>query len=313
MRFTCLLSTALLASVAAANAVDSLAWVSDAGGAVTRDAKHRVVAVDLRASWASDSDLATLAAVPTLSRLDLSETRITDHGLRQLKNAPGIADLNLRYAELITDEGISALKSWKHLARLNLEGTKITDSALQHLSALSSLKALNIGSVQVTDAGLEALTSLTNLEELTLGGDKLTDSGLQPLRQLPGLTFLDLGGVQRSDSGPWSVSFTQPGLEAIATLKVLRSLRLKGTLISARGLDTIKELSQLELLDLHDCSQIGDDAIPTLIAMRTLRFLDLTDTKVSAAGLEKLRRDKPDCRILQAPSTPKHDAGTVEE
>lgn len=313
MRFNHLISISLLSFAAVASTLDSLAWVSDAGGVVTRDARGNVVVVDLRASWAGDSDLASLAALPVLSRLDLSETRITDHGLRQLKNAPAITDLNLRYAELITDQGILAMKGWKHLARLNLEGTKITDSALQQLSALTSLETLNIGSVQVTDAGLEALTSLTNLKELTLGGDKLTDAGLQPLRQLPGLKLLDLGGVQRTDSGPWSVSFTQPGLEAIATLKVLRRLRLDGTLISARGLDTLKRLTQLEVLDLHDCTEIGDDVIPALTAMRTIRWLDVTNTKITATGLEKLRQDRADCHILHAASTPKHDAGMVDE
>lgn len=312
-RFTFLLSFTLLTSAAFASATDSLAWVSGAGGVVTRNPSGRVMSIDLRASWASDSDLATLASLPALTHLDLSETRITDHGLRQLKSAPGIADLNLRYAELITDQGISALKSWKHLARLNLEGTKITDSALQQLSSLSSLEVLNIGSVQVTDAGLEALTSLVNLKELTLGGDKLTDTGLQSLRQLPGLRLLDLGGIQRSDSGPWSVSFTEPGLEAIATLKVLRELRLQGTLIGARGLETIRNLSQLELLDLHDCRQVGDDAVPVLTAMRTLQWIDLTGTSISTTALEKLKKEKPGCRILHAPSASKHDAGMVEE
>jgi Leucine-rich repeat (LRR) protein len=247
-----------------------------------------------------------------MTRLDLSETRITDHGLRQLKSAPAITDLNLRYAELITDQGIAAMKTWKHLTRLNLEGTKITDSALQQISTFTSLEALNIGSVQVTDAGLESLTSLTKLRELTLGGDKLTDAGLQALRQLPGLTMLNLGGVQRTDSGPWFVSLTQPGVEAIATLQALRRLRLQQTLISARGLNTIKGLPHLELLDLHDCGQVGDDALPALAAMPALRVLDLTGTKVSTAGLEKFRRDRPDCRILHAASTPKHETGTVE-
>ena len=312
MRLVFWIPLTLFTTVASAGAPDSLSWIADAGGAVTRDARGQVVAVDLRASWAGDFDLASLAEIPTLSRLDLSQTRIGDHGLRQLKNAPAIADLNLRYAELITDEGISALKTWKHLKRLDIEGTKVTDSALQHLSVLSTLEALNIGYVLVTDAGLEALTSLTHLKELTLGGNKLTDRGLQPLRELPGLTFLDLGGAQRTDSGLWSVSVTQPGLEAIATLKELRHLRLEGTLISARGLETIKGLARLDILDLHDCARIGDDAIPILTAMQTLHSVDLTGTKVSPAGLEKLRRAKPECRVLMAPSSARPEAPTEE-
>ena len=312
MRYALILSVAILSSALSASTAGSLAWITEAGGIVTRDTRGRVIAVDLRASWAGDSDLASLAQASTLRKLDLSETRISDHGLRQLKNATGITDLNLRYAELITDEGISALKNWNHLTRLNLEGTKITDSALQHLSTLTSLEALNIGKIQVTDAGLQAITSLTNLKELTLGGDKLTDAGLQSLRELPGLTLLDLGGTQRQDSGIWSVSFTQPGLESIAGLKYLRCLRLDGTLLSARGLETIKGLSALELLDLHGCVHIGDDAVPILAAMRSMRFLDLTGTHVSASAIEELRRKRPDCRIYFAAAETKPAVASAE-
>ena len=312
MRLAVLVSAALAATAALAAPSNSFGWIADAGGVVTRNAQGQVIAIDLRASWVGDSDLARLAGTPTLTRLDLSQTRISDHGLRQLKNAPAIEELNLRYAELITDEGISALKTWKRLKRLDLEGTKITDSALQHIATLTSLETLNIGHVLVTDAGLEALTSLTNLKELTLGGNKLTDAGLQSLRQLPGLTFLDLGGSQREDSGIWLVSFGQPGLEAIGTLKELRQLRLQGTLISAGGLETLQGLSRLEHLDLHDCARIADDAIPVLAALPSLQSIDLTDTKVTPAGLEKLRRANPRCRVLLAPPTPKREPPTEE-
>lgn len=298
MPFLKLSCTLLLLGIAYAGVQDNLSWIGDVGGAVGRDAEGRVVSVNLRASWVDDSILGGLTKIPSLSVLDLSETRVSDHGLRQLRDAPMITDLNLRYAELITDEGISAFKSWKHLKRLNLAGTKITDNTLQHLSSLTSLESLNIGYVLATDAGLDSLTSLSNLRELTLGGNKLTDAGLQALRQLPSLTYLDLGGAQREDSGLWFVSLTEPGLEAIATLKNLQHLRLGGTLVSARGLGLLHDLSKLEELDLHHCARIGDDAIPILAAIPALRFVDLTGTKVTAAGAAKLRQSKLKCRIV---------------
>ena len=68
----------------------------------------RIVAVDLRSSWVTDSDLRDLAQLPNLATLNLSLTRITDHGMKELKNAPAIADLNLYYAELVTDEIVRA-------------------------------------------------------------------------------------------------------------------------------------------------------------------------------------------------------------
>ena len=76
---------AVLASAAWA-AVDT-GWIEKAGGSVTRDAAGQPVAVDLRASWATDSDMPLLVQLKELKRLDLSLTRISDRGLRRLKSA----------------------------------------------------------------------------------------------------------------------------------------------------------------------------------------------------------------------------------
>ena len=142
-----------------------------------------------------------------------------------LKNAPGIVDLNLHFAEYVTDEGLAAIKSWKKLKRLNIHGTKISDTTLEHISGITTLEYLNIGSAMITDVGLERLSSLTNLKELTIGGNELGDAGLQALRQLPGLTYLDLSGRQGTASNVWTISMSDAGLDAVLTLKELRELR----------------------------------------------------------------------------------------
>ena len=291
---------ALVAIAAAAwlGASDLTSWIADAGGAVTRDRAGQIVAVDLRASWITDSDIPELARLPNLARLDLSLTRISDHGLQQLKDAPAITDLNLYSDELITDAGLSAVKGWKHLKRLSVRGTKITDTTLQHLSGINSLESLDAGYAQITDVGLDLLTPLTNLKELTIGGNKLTDAGLQPLRQLPGLIYLDLSGEQRTDSGLWSVSLTEPGLDAIATMKNLRHLRLNGTLVSARGLERLVHLNNLEWLDLEGCKRIGDDVAPLLASFRALHRVDLAGTQVTDKGIAAIQHANPGCKIL---------------
>jgi Leucine-rich repeat (LRR) protein len=293
MRFV-VIALCLAGSLRAAVPID---WIAEAGGTATVD-RGQVVSVDLRASWVTDSDIARLAALPGLSWLDLSLTRITDHGLQQLKGAPGITDLNLCYAELITDAGLSAVKGWKHLKRLNVRGTKVTDTTLQHLSSVTALESLDIGFAQITDVGLDMMTSLPNLKELTIGGNKLTDVGLQPLRQLPGLAYLDLGGSQRTDSGLWSVSLSESGLDAIATLKKLRRLRLNGTIVSARLLERLQGLPALAWLDLENCKRIGDDAVPLFVSLRSIRVLDLTGTTITGKGITELRHAKPECRLV---------------
>jgi Leucine-rich repeat (LRR) protein len=279
-------------------AADPSAWIEAAGGVVTRDSAGQISGVDLRSSWVTDSDLAELAALPALTQLDLSMTRITDRGLLELKQASHIADLSLWYAEMVTDQGLAVLKDWKGLKRLNLRGTKITDSTLHFLNGFTSLEALDIGFSQVTDSGLGQLTALSNLKELSLGGNKLTDAGLQALRQMPALTSLDVSGAQRTDSGLWSVSLTASGLDAIATLKELRHLRLNGIAISERGLEKLKGLSKLERLDLQACTRIGDDALPLLEALPALKIVDLSSTGMSAKAQADLRKAKPGIQVV---------------
>ncbi len=278
--------------------VDNGDWITEAGGTVTRDRAGRITGVDLRASWVTDSDLSQLAAMPYLTNLDLSQTRITDLGLQQLKAAPGIIELNLYYAEQITDEGMAAVKGWKKLRRINLRGTKVTDTTLEHLANVTTLEAIDVGFAQITDVGLDRLTPLVNLKELVIGGNKLTDIGLQALRQLPSLTHLSLGGSQRTDSGLWTISLTEQGLDSIITLKDLRELRLDGMPVTVRWLEKLKTLTKLERLSLQGCKRVGDDAAPVLSAWSALRILDLKGTAVTEKGLAELHRAKPAAQIF---------------
>src|SRR5436305_2173198 len=270
-------------------------WVVDAGGAVIRDATGKVTGVDLRASWVTDTDLRKLMLLPDLTYLDLSLTRITDQGMQEIRNLPGIVELNLHFAEYVTDEGLAAIKGWKRLKRLNVHGTKISDTTLEHISGIATLESVNVGSAMLTDVGLERLTTLPNLKELTMGGNELGDAGLQALRQIPTLTYLDLSGRQGTDSNVWAIAMSDVGLEAVLTLKELRELRFGCTSIgvgiegnkfaevSAMSvtpdwLERMRSLKKLEKLKLQGCDRVNDDSIQTLIGMPALREVDLKGT-----------------------------------
>jgi internalin A len=209
-----------------------------------------------------------------------------------------VVDLDLRYAEQITDEGISALKGWKRLERLNLRGTKITDTTLEHLAGIPTLESIDIGFAQFTDSGLQNLALLPRLRELSIGGNKLTDVGMQFLRQLPGLTYLDVSGAQRTDSGLWSVSMTETSMESIATLQNLHELRLGGAPVSSRWLEKLKGLKKLERLSLQDSRRLGDDAAPLLATFASLRWLDLNGTAMTEKGVAQLEAQLPQCKIV---------------
>jgi len=288
----CMLAVLATGVLAAASAGVSTDWIIQEGGAIDGDS------VSLRAAWATDSDMPLLAHMPALRKLDLSLTRISDLGLRALRPAPSITDLNLSFAEQIGDEGASAVRNWKHLRRLNLRGTKITDATLEMLAGVQSLESLDVGFAQLTDVGPEHLTALNNLRELAIGGNKLTASGLEFLREMPHLTYLDLSGAQRTDSGLWSITLTSQGVAAIATVADLSELNLAGTAISGNGLKTLEPLPKLSRLTLQGCKRVGHDAAPVLSSWSGLRWLDLSGTSLTAEDIAGIRKALPECTIL---------------
>lgn len=293
-------------------------WIETLGGSVTRDGGGRITGVDLRATWVTDTDLRKLSRYPALSTLDLSLTHITDQGMLELKNLPAIVELNLCFAEYVTDEGLGAIKGWKKLRKLNLRGTKISDMTLEHISGLTALESLNVSSALVTDIGLERLSSLPNLKELAIGGNELGDAGLQSLRQLPGLTFLDLSGRQGTDSNVWTISMSEKGLEALLTLKNLRELRFgctslgvgsEGTRfatvaamsVTEAWLEQLKSLPRLERLQLQGCDRVSDNAAALLGRFPMLTEIDLKGTAVTGKGVAVLRAAKPKANIHHGP------------
>jgi hypothetical protein len=57
-------------------------------------------------------------------------------------------------------------------------------------------------------------------------------------------------------------------------------------------------LTKLEKLSLWDAQRTGDDALAPLAAMKQLRWLDLSGTQVTPAGVAKLKAANPRCEVL---------------
>jgi internalin A len=279
------------------------------GGKVERDSAGRVVAVNLRGSWISDVEMMDLARMPDLERLDLSHTRITDEGMLNLKPAPKIRELKLYYSEWITDQGMTAIKEWKHLKRLDLRGTRISDGTLEVVGNLTGLEALDIAQTEVTDVGLENLITLVNLKELALGRGRLSNAGLVALRLLPTLTVLDLSGAKATapdaPGGRGAGSgVPEETLKAMQELKDLRVLYLGYVDISPAGLHTLSSLEKVERLGLQGCSRVDDAALKELARWKSLKYLDVQETKVTEKGLAELRKARPGIKILSGGTPP---------
>jgi Leucine-rich repeat (LRR) protein len=288
-------------------AASGLDWVDGLGGRIDRDAGGDIIGVHLRGTWVSDTELLDLARLPRLERLDLSHTRISDEGLLHLKPARQIKDLNLYYAEQITDQGISAIREWKQLKRLNMRGTRVSDGGLAIVGSLTQLEALDIAFTEFTDNGLDALVPLTQLKELAIGRSKLGKNALEVLRLLPTLESLDLGGPRPGAGGLRDKEGTPMPDDlprAISGLNQLRALKLSYSQIGADGLRILSALDHVERLALEGSPRVDDQALAELAKWKSLRFLDVQATKVTPQGVAALEKGKPGIVVLSGPFAP---------
>jgi len=299
--------TVLLLAIAPALFASDLTWVDGLGGRIERDAAGDVIAVHLARTWIDDIELLDLARLPKLTRLDLSHTRITDEGLLHLAAATQIQDLNLFYAEQITDQGMNAIKGWKNLKRINLRGTQVSDGTLAIVGSMTGLESLDVAYTEITDNGLDALVPLTRLQELSLGRTKLSDNALEVLRLLTTLQYLDLGGPHSGakglrDTGGAPLPDAVP--RAIASLQQLRVLKLAYSRIGADGLRILSSLDQVEKLALEGCGLVDDQALAELAHWKSLKYLDVQATKVTPQGVAALEKAKLGLKILSDPFPP---------
>jgi hypothetical protein len=292
----------LLPSARALWAATDSSWILKLGGLVERDRGSDVVAVNLAGRWLNDSEMIDLAALPKLERLDLSHTRISDEGLLHLRPARQIQELNLLYAEQITDQGMNAIRDWRALKVLNVRGTRITDGTLAIASRLTQLDSLDIAATAVTENGLAGLIPLVHLKHLALGQNRLNDNALEVLRFLQTLESLDLGGprgVNRNARRERSTGLAAPLVNAIGELKPLRVLKLGHTPVGAEELRKwAPALVNVEKLDLSNCTRIDDAALQELGQWRAIKYLDVQETAVSQSGIDNLRKQKPSLKIL---------------
>jgi Leucine-rich repeat (LRR) protein len=302
----------LLSASALLCAADGTEWIASLGGRVQRDTTGNVVAVNLRGAWVDDVEMIDVARLPKLERLDLSHTRITDEGMLNLKPATGIRDLNLYYSEWITDQGMTAIKNWKMLKRLNVRGTRIANGTLEIVSHMPQLEALDVSNTQITDNGLDLLIAMTGLKELALGRSRVGEGDLGFLRMLPSLTSLDLSGARPTPPdmggaggrGAGAVpTMPQSTIRAMAELKNLRVLKLGFSGISANDLKALSVLENVEKLGLEECPRVDDTAAAELANWKSLKYLDVQDTKVTAKGLAELRKAKPGLVVVATPET----------
>jgi internalin A len=279
-------------------------WITRLGGRIERDGSGEVTAIHLANTWINDTEMLDLPAYEKLQRLDLSHTRISDEGLLRLRPARNIRELELLYAEQITDLGMTAIKGWRNLKKLNVRGTRIADETLGILGELRQIEWLDIANTGVTDNGLENLAPLTNLKHLGMGRSRVSDAAAGVIRILSTLESIDLGGPRgtaRNQRNRGIGPLPSGLVSALTELKELRVIKLGHSEADADSLRKLTTLPNVEKLGLEGCQAVDDKALEVLAGWKRLQFLDVQETKVTAKGVATFRSLRPQAKVLAGP------------
>jgi serine/threonine protein kinase len=221
-----------------------------------------------------DAGLTYLAHCDHLTYLNLDEAPLDDAGLTRLKGCKKLTYLNLGHT-WVTDVGLANLRDCKDLGHLNLDRTAVGDAGLVYIKDAQKLLVLELRATQVTDAGLVHLKRCTSLTELSLQGSPVGDAGLAHLKDCKKLQRLDLANT------------------------------LQNTRVSDAGLAYVKDLESLQSLALAGNEGVTDAGLARLKDCKNLTELAVKKTKVTALGIDELRKNLPRCKI-------EWDGGVIE-
>jgi len=133
----------------------------------------------------------------------------------------------------------------------------------------------------ISDSGVERLAAVDTITRIALNNSAIGDDGLRHLARMPQLEELELGG--------WRSPITDRGMEAIANLPRLRTIRMCWTQrVTDAGYANLEFCDQLETVDLLG-TQAGDGMIAALGGKPRLRYLK-TGRGVTDAGIRQLHR-----------------------
>jgi len=215
-----------------------------------------------------------------LKELLCNGTSVNDRVIRVLPRvAPKLNVLSLNSCPL-TDAGIASLGLLNRLSSISLEDTAVGNEGLVALSGCP-LEHLNINHARhVTDSGIARFAArCKGLQSLEADTRCITDDGMEAIGMLTRLHRLDLFGAQVSDNG----------VKHLQALAALEHLELCSGMLSDIACGVIGDsMLKLEHLNLSNNDNISDKGLAKFHQLRELNALNLTHSRVSHGGVERL-------------------------
>jgi serine/threonine protein kinase len=143
----------------------------------------RLTGFDLRSTKKADpASLAVFADCANLTYIGLSQTNVTDAGLKHFARSTNLAILDVSLTA-VSATGLEVFKDVTTLTDVFFHSTQITNATVAHLAASPGLKSAFLKGTPITDAGLAHLKRCKGLTFLDLKGTKVSLGGIADFAQ----------------------------------------------------------------------------------------------------------------------------------
>lgn len=284
------------------------------GGLQSMAAMTNLTSLKFASAKMKPDQLRNLAGIKSLKELTISGSKTDDSVVQSLSSLPDLELLNIS-GTAITPAAAASLSQMKNLQSVDLKATNSDDSTVAALSALP-IRSLDLSKTRVSNASLPVLIKMPNLEELNLSFTSVTGEGFKGFGR-SSLKVLRVGETRFGVEGLANIK----GMKALEELNVYRAgvvehraanvfktfpklkiLNAGGNTITDAGMNVFfKGHRSLEVLKLGHNKKITDNGLAALVAVKTLKELDLTGTACGAQGARALKERLPDC-MIQTPS-----------
>ena len=243
---------------------------------------------------AASIDVGKVEAGPRTVWLAAGATGADLDAIRDLE----VVESLVAYDSAIDDEGVAPLARCRRLRRLELNGAPITDAGLAHLGSLTALEELNLTGTYVTDAGLAPLRALSALKRFSFNGTSISLPGVvrlfveeqgrtlgEALAAMGLARFDERGEIVAIDVA--ATSFGDAEMQHLGQLPTLRELHAAATQVTDAGMVHVSKLPQLRELYLAKCN-VSDAGLAHVAGLKRLQAINIYGTQVTTAGIEHL-------------------------
>ena len=241
---------------------------------------HRPRRIAFYNTLVSDAGLAQLVNCDRLEEVLIYSGEVGDLGFRTLCNLPRITSILLYDCPNITDSVVRHLAAATWLHELCLCGTRISNDAMEIVGTNSTIWSLGLDDTNIDDNGIELLSPMLQLGILSMNRCSVTGIGLRRFKPSGTIDFYLKGSKVTDESLKIMCSNELP----------VKTLDLSDTAITDIGLQSLAGITQLNSLRLNNTA-VTDNGIMFLAGLPVLEGLELSGTKVTEAGIAVLKRE----------------------